>query len=154
MSHPRSIWGALFCFILDIPQHSTRLTLVVQINMNANNKPYGPHSYPDHGARKHCLYRCGCWKEESNSGGPVGLDPDGECPNNPTSTQLSPKDYENVVNRRIAELKRLLAVAEGRLLLLDPSKDEMARTIIEQDGRIQYLENTFKEIHKLSALLT
>lgn len=55
---------------------------------NNSTKEYGTHKYD---ATKlltltnsvHCSYGCGCWMGASRSGGPHGVDPFGDCPNNP-----------------------------------------------------------------------
>lgn len=42
----------------------------------------GAHKYDEHGTSD-CHYGCGCWCGNTNSGGPDGIDPTGDCPKNP-----------------------------------------------------------------------
>jgi len=79
-------------------------------------KEYGPHQYRDDGMGK-CQNGCGCYMASAHSGGPIGLDPFGECPNNPKNGNLfgGNADHEIVVERRIRRLSSELSSAQAEL---------------------------------------
>lgn len=70
--------------------------------------PYGGHNYGKQDRTTDCLHGCGCWMGSTMSGGPTGLDPFGECPNNPTDRPRleGDRDYHCVVERRISGLEK------------------------------------------------
>lgn len=44
----------------------------------------GPHKWSNlDGRTGECVYQCGCYMGHSSNSGPLGIDPFGECPNNP-----------------------------------------------------------------------
>ena len=67
---------------------------------------YGSHSYNTEGTSD-CIYKCGCWCGPARSGGPLGINPLGNCPNNPLdgNKQSGKLDYEDVVIGRITKLE-------------------------------------------------
>ena len=79
---------------------------------NGTKEPreYGAHQYDDDGTSD-CHYRCGCWTGPCRSGGPQGIDPFGECPNNPVGAERleGDRDYRNVIERRIEKLESLVS---------------------------------------------
>lgn len=94
-------------------------------------KEYGGHKYAGHGGTSDCQYDCGCWMGPTNSGGPVGLDPFGTCPKNPTDGKLlgGNADYNHVVNQRIRNLEARLYQAEEQLKRVSPDKIELAEEL-------------------------
>ena len=48
----------------------------------------GSHDYSAGDGTLKCVYGCGCWKDSKLWGGPKGINPDGECPNNPKTDKL------------------------------------------------------------------
>ena len=108
---------------------------------------YGEHKYDD--SLHHtsdCHHGCGCSMGPSNSGGPLGLDPFGECPGNPKSGTLLPgdDDYKTVVERRIKKLKERADQAESMLEQVEPGKVELVgelrkakRLLFEERRRVK-----------------
>lgn len=72
-----------------------------------SHRKYGKHSYPSEDGTSDCVYGCGCWMGPARSDGPLGIDPQGLCPNHPLDKgSLRPKiDYEDLVNQRIRTLE-------------------------------------------------
>ena len=93
---------------------------------------YGEHKYDD--SLHHtsdCHHGCGCSMGPSNSGGPLGLDPFGECPGNPKSGTLLPgdDDYKTVVKRRIKKLKERADQAESMLEQVEPGEVKLVEKL-------------------------
>ena len=102
-----------------------------------DRKEYGGHKYSGHDGRNDCAHGCGCWVGSFNSGGPLGLDPFGTCPNNPVDgvRREGNTDYYDVVESRIRDLESRLYQAEAFLKKVEPDKvklaDELARAKTE-----------------------
>ena len=80
------------------------------------SKEYGPHKYREDDGQGDCQHDCGCYMGGHHSGGPIGLDPFGECPANPKDGNLvgGSADHKIVVERRIRKLTSDLSNAEKR----------------------------------------
>jgi hypothetical protein len=105
-------------------------------NGNHEKREYGPHKYASHDGTSDCEFGCGCWMGQTRSGGPLGLDPFGKCPNNPTGTPIEgmvagKKDYEYVVIERIKELELRAHTAEEKLKRVTPTKKQLVKRIVE-----------------------
>ncbi len=111
-------------------------------------KEYGSHKYADHGGTSNCEHTCGCWMGSSSSGGPLGVDPFGECPGNPKDGKpLGGKsDYEVVVKRRICHLERELFSAKELLKSVSPSKVKLAEEIESIKEELFRKEQILREI--------
>jgi hypothetical protein len=110
------------------------------------HKKFGGHHYPFAPDRtSDCEYGCGCWAGPNRSGGPGGLDPFGECPNNPEDgvRRGGEIDRDQVINDRIQELERKAAGAKGELRKLtgggdpkcgfcDKTKDEVTHLVARE----------------------
>src|SRR5437899_339530 len=114
-------------------------------------KEYGPHKYNKQERPSHCEYGCGCWTESFRSGGPLGLDPFGTCPNNPTDGKLlgEDKDYEYVVNKRIEDLTLRAYNAEGRLKAVSPSQKKLARKLAILQEKLGKKELVIRQFRKI-----
>ncbi len=88
------------------------------------SKEYGEHDYGKCEGTCDCIYGCGCWMGSARSGGPLGLDPFGECPGNPKDNKKLPgkDDYEIVVTHRIQGLEHNLYQARQELEILKKIK--------------------------------
>ena len=95
------------------------------------SKEYGGHKYADHDGTSDCKYGCGCSMGPSMSHGPTGLDPDGECPNNPKDGKRLPgnADYEIVVERRIRGQESRAFSAEQAVEKVSTSKKRLAEGV-------------------------
>lgn len=109
-------------------------------NGDSMDKEYGEHKYADHGRTSDCEHGCECWMGPFNSGGPVGLNPFGECPNNPKDGERlgGERDYQLVVNRRIRNLEARAHGAEDLLKQVEPGTIELAKQL--QDVKDQLFE--------------
>ncbi|MEK7159180.1 MAG: hypothetical protein AAB766_01620 [Patescibacteria group bacterium] len=94
-------------------------------------KEYGEHKYDVGVGTSDCAYNCGCWMGSTRSGGPVGLDPFGVCPNNPVDGVRgnSHDDYNNVVTGRIAKLETELSKAQTQLKAVAPGELKLAEEL-------------------------
>lgn len=95
-------------------------------------KEYGEHKYDDnHDRTSDCKYGCGCWMGPCRSGGPAGLDPRGDCPNNPKDGVLlgGHSDYNLVVEARINNLERQLYKAQTQLKAVAPGELKLAEEL-------------------------
>jgi len=97
------------------------------------SKEYGPHKY-SHEGTSDCEHKCGCWMGPSRSDGPIGLDPFGECPNNPKDgKRLGDKtDHEIVVTRRIRKLESRAYDGEQAIARLEKIKKTPKAKLLEQ----------------------
>jgi predicted nucleic acid-binding Zn-ribbon protein len=108
--------------------------------------------------------------ESTHSGGPIGLDPFGECPNNPTDEKQSGKgvDHEIVVERRMIKYQHVISTLQAentelkkKLKDVEPSKEELASTnntlksVLEETRRdFTKIEETLKKIrNKLHSII-
>ena len=107
------------------------------------NKEYGPHDYPE--GSGNCKHGCGCWMGSSQSDGPIGLDPFGECPKNPRDGKFlgGLVDYRCVVEKRIRNLESRASTAETALEKVSPSKKKLA----------EKLQRTKKELAEANQLI-
>lgn len=94
------------------------------------HKDFGGHKYATDGT-SNCEHGCGCWMGSSHSGGPVGLDPLGQCPGNPLDGKKREGniDYGDVVEQRIKSLETRALKAERALKVVSPDKKKLVKTI-------------------------
>jgi hypothetical protein len=121
------------------------------------SKPYGNHEYPNRDGTSDCVYGCGCWMGPARSGGPIGLDPFGECPNNPTDGKRSSPsvDHEIVVERRMIKYKDEIYILQAensdlkkKLKDVEPSKEELASTNVTLKSILEKTRQEFIDIEK------
>jgi len=113
------------------------------------SKEYGNHDYGNQVGTCDCKHGCGCWMGPARSGGPLGVDPFGECPGNPKDGKRlgGQADQEIVVTRRIRGLEQKLNEAEQELQKLLKIKgtpevkmaEELATVTKERDALKQTL---------------
>jgi len=110
-------------------------------------KEYGKHCYEEHRG-SHCTLGCGCWASDARSGGPLGLDPFGVCPNNPIDGVLRTGsiDYMDVVEQRIEGLQQRAFNAENLLKQVAPGTIELAKKLAEVRREKFSLEQKIKRI--------
>lgn len=121
-----------------------------------HSKEYGPHDYAGPGRTNDCKYGCGCWMGPFQSGGPIGLDPFGECPKNPKDHRLlgGDGDLRVVVERRIAGLEKRAATAEARAEELEEiNKSKKAELYRENKQLKEKLQKLFGEMNKSVQIL-
>jgi hypothetical protein len=106
------------------------------------SKKYGGHKYVEEGTSS-CGYGCGCWVGVARSGGPIGVDPFGECPHNPEDKVRigGTADQEIVVTRRIRALELKVARAEAESKRLRRIKYTPKAKLIEEIEKLKE-ENT------------
>lgn len=112
------------------------------------SKEYGKHDYGKCEGTSDCEYGCGCWMGPARSGGPIGVDPFGECPNNPKDGKRlgGQADHEVVVTRRIRALESKLYNTEQELTELRKIKNT---TKAKMAQRIEVLEESLEKRNKL-----
>lgn len=119
-------------------------------------KEYGEHSYPaaPHGTSD-CEHGCNCWTGPAGSGGPLGLDPFGACPNNPKDGERREgnTDYVDVVEQRIRNLESRAYNAERKLSKVRPPKLKLAAENEELNNRVFRLTTALREIRKQVSLV-
>jgi len=95
------------------------------------SKEYGKHRYANYDGPSDCEFDCGCWKGPTRSGGPIGLDPSEDCPNNPKDGKLlgGDKDYDYVVTKQIQDLNTRLYKAEDHLKQMSLSKTKLVNEL-------------------------
>lgn len=96
------------------------------------DRRYGSHRYTGSTKVHECEYVCGCWKgPDGFSYGPIGLDPNGECPNNPVNgVRLDDdSDFQIVVLRRILSQERRIRELEKQLEQVDPGAIQLAEEL-------------------------
>ena len=114
-------------------------------------KDFGLHEYASAGT-SNCAHGCGCWAGPARSGGPVGVDPFGLCPNHHLDElkQTEKENYEDLVEGRIRDLeaqlfnalKAVTTVAEaGR-----STKVGLIKQLEEEKERVAKLEASFKNL--------
>lgn len=120
--------------------------------MPHNDRAYGEHRYVD-GRTSDCAFSCGCWMGDSRSGGPVGIDPFGKCPNNPLNGKCLPErqDYDIVVTQRIEELTRRMYLAEKRLESVRPSKIFLAKELAAVKSQLSRAKDKLATISGLAS---
>ena len=113
-----------------------------------NYDDYGPHEYEGHGTSD-CKHGCGCWIGPARSGGPLGIDPFGACPDNPIDGKKQPgnDDYEDLVNGRIASLKSGLTEALQAVQLVERARKSTKLDLVKK------LEHAEEKLHKYDRLL-
>lgn len=115
-------------------------------------KEYGPHEYPaapDH--TSDCKFGCGCWAGPARSGGPLGLDPFGECPGNPKDGRKLGvnTDYEIVVTRRIRVLESRAYNAEQEVERLKYIKNTPKANLVDRVKKLESQIRILKEFTEL-----
>ncbi len=122
------------------------------------SREYGKHDYGKCEGTCDCIYGCGCWMGSVMSGGPLGLDPFGECPGNPKDGKklFGKDDYEIVVTRRIRGLESRLYQVEQELEVLKEIKKtpkaKMAERIKKLEAVLVEREKIIKDISKLAKI--
>lgn len=116
-----------------------------------DKKEYGKHEYPNHDGTSDCKFGCGCWMGSTRSGGPLGLDPFGTCPQNPVDGKLlgGNSDYENLVTYRIRDLESRVYEAEVRLKRVSPSKAKLAEELVSVKKELSEKKALLASIWKL-----
>ncbi len=116
-----------------------------------SSKEYGGHHYLNQDGTSDCEYGCGCWMDPTRSGGPTGLDPFGECPQNPKDGDhlCGNADYDYVVTKRIRDLESRLYEAENRLKRVRPTKVKLADELASARKKIFEKDQLLAEIHRL-----
>ncbi|MFA6227215.1 MAG: hypothetical protein WC631_01940 [Candidatus Paceibacterota bacterium] len=119
------------------------------------DKKYGPHKYADHGGTSDCEHKCGCWMGPSRSGGPVGINPFGQCPGNPLDGQKlgGKEDYELVVDQRIADLEQRVWKAEEALKKVRPSKKKIVDELEQAKKKLAEAKELIEDWQKKAAEL-
>jgi hypothetical protein len=108
-----------------------------------DHKKFGPHEYADHDGTSDCEHGCGCWMGPARSGGPLGVDPFGICPNNPLDGKRreGKTDYEDVVTQRIdgltAENGHLKNEINRLTKMLTPTIKQMQKRIDKLEAAVQ-----------------
>ena len=112
-------------------------------NGHDNSKEYGSHEYGDKGT-SNCRYECKCWMGPARSGGPIGLDPFGECPNNPKNGERlgGNDDYEIVVTRRIRALESQSYAGKQAIERLEEIRQTPKAKLLE---RVEFLEEKLRK---------
>lgn len=108
-------------------------------------KEYGEHKYPnDPHHTSNCEHGCGCWAGSARSGGPLGLDPFGKCPNNPVDGKRREgnEDYHDVVEQRIRRLQSEAYSATQRAEKAEKIAGSKKKDLFDQ------LETANKEIRR------
>lgn len=124
----------------------------------------GGHYYPgcvddDNFYTSDCAYGCGCWMGGTRSGGPDGIDPFGDCPNNPPQiTALEEKEadmdnrYKAILNEEANELisdlqdklkkaKSIITAIAIRITIENKyTADELARVLINM-GALEFIKD-------------
>jgi len=110
-------------------------------------KEYGEHDYGNQQGTYNCKHHCGCWMGPARSGGPVGVDPFGECPGNPKDGKLvgGSADYEIVVTRRIRGLEKQLYDTQQELEDLRKIKVMPKAKLAEELATMTKERNELKE---------
>lgn len=111
-------------------------------------KEYGAHNYGPTGMDQ-CRHGCGCWMGDCSSGGPLGLDPFGACPGNPTDGKKlgGEADYHQVVEQRINDLQSRATRAEDLLKRVKPSKVQLAEDLKASNRRVDELRTILLNLH-------
>ena len=115
-------------------------------------KEYGLHEYsgPVSGD---CKHRCGCWMTQSQSGGPVGLDPFGKCPKNPLDGILMSDDgkldYEYVLEERIFIAESECFRLKRDLKATEPGARKLAKELEKARSRNADLRERLRHIGKI-----
>lgn len=82
---------------------------------------FGNHEYAKHDGTSDCAHGCGCWAGPARSGGPVGVDPFGKCPDNPLKVIEGYKTIELTEAERLADLvNSRIAYLEKKVSDLEP----------------------------------
>lgn len=113
-------------------------------------KKYNGHKYPNDDGTSDCENGCGCWMGPTRSGGPVGLDPGGACPNNPEDGEMVGHgiDHEIVVTQRIRKLESRAYAAEASLREVAPGAKKLTRKLREAKTQLNDRNHRLREIRK------
>ncbi len=120
------------------------------------SKEYGPHKYADHDGTSDCQYGCKCWLGPARSGGPIGLDPFGECPNNPKDGERldGNGDHEVVVTRRIRALESQVYAGKQAIEQLEKIKKTPKSKLFKQvkvlEGKLCKANDFLENLKKLT----
>jgi hypothetical protein len=116
------------------------------------DKQYGAHDYGNTGGTSDCAYGCGCWMGPSRSGGRTGLDPFGECPNNPKDGKFlgGDADYAVVVEQRIRRLESENYRLKTAVKMTGPDKQDLAAQLEAALTRVAALTNKLAHIRDLA----
>lgn len=114
-------------------------------------KEYGKHKYPGPMGYGKCEYGCGCEMHSSQSWGPLGLDPFGKCPKNPTDGKLLGGDagYRHVVEERISDLESRAYNAETALRKVRPSKKKLSADLDSAREEISKKDRQLEQIQQI-----
>jgi len=122
-----------------------------------HDKEYGPHEYPEAPHRtSDCKYGCGCSAGPTMSHGPLGLNPFGECPQNPKDGVLlgGDDDYRCVVERRIRHLEKKASERDHFEKLAGTEKVEIDRQLDEARTKFANIRNAFNHFkERMSEIL-
>ncbi len=117
-----------------------------------SHKKYGEHKYREDDGMGECQFGCGCFMGSCHSGGPLGLDPFGKCPNNPIDgiRREGRIDYEDVVNQRIEEITLRATTAEGKLKQVDPGLLAITEECSRLRSEVFRLKNLLLEVKEVA----
>jgi len=107
------------------------------------SREYGQHDYESEGT-SNCRHGCECWMGPARSGGPIGLDPFGECPNNPKDGKRlgGNNDHDIVVTRRIRALESRAYAGKQAIERLEEIKKTPKAKLLE---RVEFLEEKLRK---------
>ena len=107
---------------------------------------YGGHQYSE-GHTGRCS--CGCRMQRHSSSGPIGVDPFGNCPDNPKDKQRQAEnhDYADLVNGRMAHLELRLKEASGAVKIVEQAEKSTNIDLVRQ------LEKSCQDIASLKMVL-
>ncbi len=105
------------------------------------SKEYGKHCYAE---KVYCKHGCGCWIKSLRFGGPIGIDPLGECPKNPLDGEVigGHADQKIVMARRIKRMEEELSRLKRKSMqLAEELAETKARLIVNE----RIVRDTVKE---------
>lgn len=122
-------------------------------------KRYGSHKYDGGDGTGHC--KCGAWMGDARSDAPIGVDPFGECPENPLDGgPTGTAGHEIVVKRRIMalvqrvhEAEKALKAEEGSSRLLDLIKPEALKIKVELDMANRIITELSEKLERVKRAL-
>jgi hypothetical protein len=124
------------------------------LNDSNRNKKYGRHKYGRDGGTSDCQHGCGCWMGDTSSGAKLlGIDPFGECPNNPKDKiKLGEMaDHHLIVERRLCDLEERANKAEDLLRGVKPGTKRLAKQHRQAMEIIRDLEGKMAQIDKIAS---
>jgi hypothetical protein len=111
-------------------------------------REYDGHEYPNEevSSLRYCSHGCKCYVAAFTSGGPIGLDPWGECPNNPKGGErLSGNaDYDIVVTRRIRRGEEAI----NKLARVSEPKRQLEAKLAEAHRQLSWYANFVHRIRE------